>query len=342
MTNLITEAEIYEPEVGTEITVPRPEVDHANRIQVGTVGEDIGTSTMMAHCGGQEVNFADLAQIPVPEDTQSYSAVGHTDFVHSMYKHAERLLAPRGFKLDGERYVLDKQGNRLFFIHHYQNGDTKLQMAMGCRNSYDKSMKAAVSFGARVFVCDNLMISGDINIMRRHTGKVLDHLNEQIILNMYKASDGWDDMRQDRDTFAEYTIDEDDGYALMGLIKSRTAGEKEATRRILTTDTQWKSIQNYWEEPKHEYEGGNRTLWAWYNSFTFDFRSLKPNEQLQKHASLHQFTKSTIGAFNGSNRARDLLDQLKEADPAQFANDTQRELMQELGGLTDNEMQHIP
>lgn len=333
MTAITQPETVYDPELGDNVRVAK--VDHANRLLVGNAGKEVGSSNFMLHCGAQEVTFDDLRQVPVPQDTDTYTAVPHQDFVMSMYKHADRLLKPRGFTLDGERYALDKEGNRLFFIHHYQNGDTELQMAMGCRNSYDKSMKAAVAYGSRVFVCDNLSISGDIDIAALHRGRVLDNLNEKIILSMYKASDGWDDTRKDRDAFVEYSLDEDDGYALMGLIKSHTAKNKEASRRILTSDKDWKAVQSYWEEPKHEYEGGNRTLWAWYNSFTFDFKSLKPHEQLQKHASLHQFTKSAIDGYNGSERMRKLTDMMRSNDEevAQFAEQAREEINEHLNNV---------
>lgn len=298
-------------------------LENKNHTRVGEAGRDIGDSTMM---GKNEVTFSDLSQIAVPEDTSSYTAVPHQDFVMSMYKHADNLLAPKGFKFEGERYVTDGDGQRLFFVHHYKNGDSGMNMAMGCRNSYDKSMKAGIAFGSRVFVCDNMVITGDINIMRSHRGNAIEYLNEQIVLSMYKASDSWDDTRRDRDAMASYAMDEDDGFALMGLLKSHTRREKESSKRILTSEKEWKAIEDYWVEPQHEYEGGNRTLWAWYNSFTFQFRDLKPHEQLQRHASLHRFATSALNGFNGSGRAKELLGQLREADPANWAQDTANEL----------------
>ena len=112
----------------------------------------------------------------------------------------------------------------------------------------------------------------------------------------------------------------------MGLLKSHTRREKESSKRILTSEKEWKAIEDYWVDPQHEYEGGNRTLWAWYNSFTFQFRDLKPHEQLQRHASLHRFATSALDGFNGSGRAKELLGQLREADPSNWAQDASNEL----------------
>mgnify|MGYP001242741201 CR=1 FL=1 len=75
---------------------------------LGNAGDDIGNNILMGN--GVDVSFDDLKQVPIPEDTATYTAVPHEDFVHSMYKHADRILSPKGFKLDGERYRTDKNG----------------------------------------------------------------------------------------------------------------------------------------------------------------------------------------------------------------------------------------
>ena len=276
---------VYDPDTMSEI------VD-TNRLQVA--GTDIGNSTMIAHAGGVETSYDDLGQIPLPDKTNSYTPVGHSDFVETLYKHADQILAPRGFSLDGQRYVTSHEGARMFFVHSYRNGDSEMALALAGRNSYDKSMRCALALGARVFVCDNTCINGEVTIHHRHTGNVTEYLNDQIILKMHRATDTWDDMRSSRDNMVGKELSEDDGYALMGLLKAHTCRDKQAARRILTTDKEWKSVQSYWEEPQHEYEGGNRTLWAWYNSFTFDFKSLKPQDQLPKHSSLHQFASGAL------------------------------------------------
>ena len=182
----------------------------------------------------------------------------------------------------------------MFFVHSYRNGDTEMALALAGRNSYDKSMRAALALGAKVFNCDNTCINGEVTIHHRHTGNITDYLNDQIILKMHRSTETWDDMRLSRDRMVTKELSEDDGYALMGMMRAHTGKDKSAARRILTTDNQWRSVQKYWEEPQHEYEGGNRTLWAWYNSFTFDFKSLKPQDQLPKHSSLHQFASSAL------------------------------------------------
>ena len=291
-----------------EVEAAKPvEVDHLNRIQVG---DDIGNHELWNHANSVEVDYNDLRQIPTPEDTATYTAIGHADMAETLYKHADRLMAPKDFHLDGQKYLVSKNGDRMFFIHSYRNGDTGMQLALAGRNSLDKSMLAAIAVGSKVIVCDNLaMITEDgITIMRKHSGNARNHLNDQIILGMVKATDNWDDMRRDRDWMVETKLDQQTGYRLMGEAKALTANEKAASKRLLTSNKEWKATQSYWEDQKHEYEGGNRTLWAWYNSFTVDMKSLKPELQLAQHSSLH-----TV-AMNSTMHRAQVLNGNAEAD----------------------------
>ena len=88
----------YDPELQAEVVI---HTDEQGRLKVA--GSDIGDSTMMSGAGGIEASFEDLGQIPLPEKTTSYTPVGHSDFVETLYKHADSIMAPKGFHLDGQR-----------------------------------------------------------------------------------------------------------------------------------------------------------------------------------------------------------------------------------------------
>lgn len=285
------------------------EVDHQNRLLVADDG--IGENQMWNHRGSVEITYDDLRQITPPGDTDTYTAIGHSDFAETLYKHADRLMEPKGYQLEGQKYIVSKEGDRMFFIHSYANGDSGLRLALAGRNSYDKSMTAAVGIGARVTVCDNLcMITEDgISIFRKHSGNARGYLNDQIILGMVKATDSWDDMRAERDHMVGVDLEEREGFELMGHTKAMTRNIK-FSKRLLDTPKQWNAVQDYWEAPKHDYEGGNRTLWAWYNSFTVDMKELKPELQLAQHASIHSVTKGELA----QRRAKSYAEHGNEAD----------------------------
>lgn len=43
---------------------------------------------------------------------------------------------------------------------------------VGLRNSHDKRFLVGISFGSRVFVCDNLAFTGDHVVKRKHTANL--------------------------------------------------------------------------------------------------------------------------------------------------------------------------
>ena len=49
------------------------------------------------------------------------------------------------------------------------------------RNSYDKSMSVATVAGANVWICENGLVKGDMQFIRKHTGSVVKELNSIII-----------------------------------------------------------------------------------------------------------------------------------------------------------------
>ena len=104
-------------------------------------------------------------------------------------------------------------------------------------------------------------------------------------------------------------LEEREGFELMGHTKAMTRNIK-FSKRLLDTPKQWNAVQDYWEAPKHDYEGGNRTLWAWYNSFTVDMKELKPELQLAQHASIHSVTKGELA----QRRAKSYAEHGNEAD----------------------------
>jgi len=66
--------------------------------------------------------------------------------------------------------------------------EENIKVAIGIRNSYDKSMSSGLVVGSTVIVCDNLMFVGDIKVMREHRGKDMhDDLNDQIVTDIYKS-----------------------------------------------------------------------------------------------------------------------------------------------------------
>jgi len=159
----------------------------------------------------------------------------------------------------------------------YKNGHNDLGFMVGLRNSYDKSMSAGIAIGAKVFVCDNLCFSGDITIMRKHTGNAFDELTDQIISILFKNKHMHKQISEQVDKLKEISCNTNDGFHLMG----------ELFGKGVITPTQISLTKKEWIKPKHE-EFRPRNMWSFYNSVTESLKTCSPMNIVRKHAQLHE------------------------------------------------------
>lgn len=117
------------------------------------------------HQGGKHATLEELAAVPLPQSTRTYGVIPHADYRNLLLDR----MPEYGLKLESERIALSNHGERLFGLLLLQGDRPDYQVALGYRNSYDKSMVAGLVIGSRVFVCDNLAFSGERQMRIRHT-----------------------------------------------------------------------------------------------------------------------------------------------------------------------------
>jgi len=133
--------------------------------------------TLIAHRGGWEATPADLASVPVPDDTDTWKAVPYPRLLEEVKLHIPRF----GLSVEDERYALARDGNQMFGVLTCRNGHTAdWALAIGLRSSYDRSLAVDLVAGARVFVCDNLSFHGESQVSRKHTVNVFRDLPDLI------------------------------------------------------------------------------------------------------------------------------------------------------------------
>ena len=120
--------------------------------------------TLLLHRGAQDIEFEQLEEIPIPQETSSYKPVAHHELANTL-KTMTLDLMPE-YLHSHSQYGVTREGQKLFGVHTFKNGDANLGFSVGFRNSYDRTLSIAVALGARVFVCDNLMLTGDLSVMR--------------------------------------------------------------------------------------------------------------------------------------------------------------------------------
>lgn len=121
--------------------------------------------TLCLHTGGEEIVLADLRDLETPEATRSHVPIPHIDVV-DMVKYA---LGFHGHEILEEAHAITSDANRYFGLLSLKSAYGDYTDTVGLRNSHDKTFPIGISFGSRVFVCDNLAFLGDTVIRRKHT-----------------------------------------------------------------------------------------------------------------------------------------------------------------------------
>lgn len=133
-------------------------------------------STLVVNRGKHRlVTPTELYAIETPPRTNSHVPIAHTQLLEA----CEELSTQYGLKIQGATHAVSNNGQKYFGVLDIANsnancpGDTPdFQLAIGLRNSHDKSLSVGLCIGSRVMVCSNLAFSGDIQLFRKHTSYV--------------------------------------------------------------------------------------------------------------------------------------------------------------------------
>jgi len=233
------------------------------------------TQELLMHtAGGKYATLEELREIAVPEETATYKPVSHYDLSKNLAEVSRTLL--RDYELESSQYGLARDGAQLFGVHTYRNGSDSMGLSIGFRNSYDKSMSVGIAIGASVFVCDNLALTGEIAIARKHTTNVWQDLEELTITTIYRSQHNFHRIVEDAQIMQTQHLSDDDAYRLTGLLYGHG----------IITPRQIPIVKKEWLNPSHN-EFEERNVWSMYNAVTEALKSAPPNKIMEKHIALH-------------------------------------------------------
>jgi hypothetical protein len=127
---------------------------------------------------GTRVLEAEVIAVPEPPFTQTWHPVSHAELIRTLYwtvLDADMIIWNR-------EYSMNQSGTKMFGVWELSGARNTANQAwnLGIRNSIDKSMTVGLVAGLRVLVCDNLVFSGDIVLLRRHTRGLNDETLKQL------------------------------------------------------------------------------------------------------------------------------------------------------------------
>ncbi len=238
-------------------------------------------SQMLLHCGGRNVSFDELAAVPLPEETETYTPVAFQDIVTNAKQVADDLL--KDYSYVDSTYALAGKDQRMFAIHTYRGEDDEMGHSIGIRSSYDKSMSNGICSGAKIFVCDNLIFRGEITYMRKHTKNVIQDLEDKLVSVIYNSTAKFQNIIRDRDAMTTVDVTDNQAYEFLG---------KMAGNKVLRSQ-QFNAALRCWKKPPYE-EFAPKNVWSLYNACTEALKSTPPNKIIEKHIMLHDYVNKAI------------------------------------------------
>lgn len=233
---------------------------------------------LMLHAGANRIGRQDLPALPTPEATDTHKPIPHHQLVEALIEG----LAYRQLDVVKDEYAISPDGMRLFGFLALNLEHGGIRLALGIRNSHDKSFSLGITVGYRVFVCDNLAFHGEfMPVTRKHTKNldIVDVINGAVD----KAQRHFEPMKRQIDVWQGYNLP--DVRARNVIYDAFITGELAAPARLAV-----KVHENYFH-PKHE-EFEARTMWSLSNAFTEAFKVLEPIPQFKAAAALGKFLSS--------------------------------------------------
>ena len=222
----------------------------------------------------------------IPARTDTYSPIAHSDFLGGLATKIEE----NRMRIVDRRYYVNMNGNKL--VGYYSIEDTNvetdpdfgLQMMMGFKNSYDKTMTAALAAGANVMICSNGIVSGDmIRFTRKHTGTIYEELQEKFIEAVDTMRTGFARLILEVDLMKDFELTPRQKAEILGVMYFE---------KNLVTPNQLSVIKR---EVSHSEHFKGNSIWDLYNNVTESLKDSHPIRHIEDHVSVHSFMTEMAG-----------------------------------------------
>lgn len=239
-------------------------------------------ATLMTHVVARKVTRRELSLVPTPPATDTFKPIAHAALINEL----EGALSFRHISIVRDEYAVSPDGMRLFGLLELNAEYEGVRFAIGLRNANDKSMRVGMVAGYRVFVCDNMALSGDFKpLLAKHT-KHFD-LVESLSIGVDRIQRGFQPLRDAISFKRGLQLRDDEARSMI----YRAFMENRFPLKLLKT-----VHGEFFVAPSYE-EFRARTVWSLENAFTTAFTELKPVKQYEAAAKFGKFLEPYTQAF---------------------------------------------
>jgi hypothetical protein len=211
-----------------------------------------------------KADLKDVESVGCPPGDGRWHPISHGHAIQLTKEAIDRA----GLTITEERYALagnkkKGDGNTRMFGELILDGGPNanlpddFKMAIGIRNSIDKTISWNICGGENVMVCGNMLMMGDFMVRRKHTTNILADLApmaDQAIANYLV---GFENRVKEVEHWKQIEIDQPDVDHIV----------MECWRNGAFAPNQIPNIMQEWNEPRHP-EFKDRTVWSLQNAFT--------------------------------------------------------------------------
>lgn len=231
-------------------------------------------ATLITHKGARKVTRQELLEVQTPPPTETFKPVPHATVVSEL----ETALAFRHIRIVRDEYAVSPDGMRLFGLLELDAEHEGVRFAIGLRNANDKSMRLGMVAGYRVFVCDNMALSGDFKpLLAKHSKHF--NLVDSLSMGVDRIQRGFGPLQAAIDFKRNCNLSDE----LARSIIYRAFLEKRFPLKLLKV-----VHREFFVAPSHA-EFRQQTVWSLENAFTTSFKELKPDKQYEMTAKLGTF-----------------------------------------------------
>jgi len=216
-----------------------------------------------------------LTLAPVPDSTDTYTAVAHLDIHNTVLAK----LKERGIEIQKIQFKSNKRGTQVIATYFLESDDSEFGGMLAWRNSYDKTRSVAICAGASVYICGNGAVMGEMKFIKRHVGEVNRQLEDAIDEQLSKVGQMISATRTLKDKLDSKTFDIYVAGAVIGNLY---------LKGVLNT-TQMEIVKKQLDEPLFDYGVASDSLWALFNHVTHALKTSSPSNYFENHINTIKF-----------------------------------------------------
>lgn len=224
-----------------------------------------------------------LINAQVPQQTRTYKPITHQQLIDLTLESIQQA----GFSLDKELYSSTTDGqvaNGNFTISNVS--DKEMQLQIGWQNSYNKTLSLKFAIGARIFICQNGAVHGDMGSFRKkHMGTVQEFTPTAITEYIKQAGDTFQIMQTERERMKQIEVSKRTQAELIGRL---------LLEEKLISTMQVNQIAAELANPTYDY-GAPGSMWELYQFTTQTMRETHPRFWINDHMSAHSFFVNEAG-----------------------------------------------